>query len=170
MVSSYWPNLLGMLAFLLVIVLTCLTTTRIGLFCSVLFHKTATSLMTTYITILLLFTIPVAVRFFADTFYPDRVIQQVLRENPSIARSPEQLPWTPQRQLRAACFVSPFEAVRSVPFNASISSNATVAQLTTLPNDWRLFAAFSSYTLLLNLALFGIMMWLFHTRWRVSMN
>jgi ABC-type transport system involved in multi-copper enzyme maturation permease subunit len=170
MVSSYWPNLLGMLAFLLVIVLTCLTTTMIGLFCSVLFHKTATSLMTTYITILLLFTIPVAVRFFADTFYPDRVIQQVLRENPSIARSPEQLPWTPQRQLRAACFVSPFEAVRSVPFNASISSNATVAQLTTLPNDWRLFAAFSSYTLLLNLALFGIMMWLFHTRWRVSMN
>jgi ABC-type transport system involved in multi-copper enzyme maturation permease subunit len=169
-VSSYWTNLLGMLAFLTVILFTCISTTTIGLFFSVLFQKTATSLMTTYITILILFCAPVAVRFFADTFYPDRVIQEKLRADPGLVRLPDQLPWTPQRQLRASCFMSPFEAVRSIPFNAQFSGTAAVEQLATLPNDWRLFTAYTGFTLSINLTLFAIMMWLFHTRWRVSIQ
>jgi ABC-type transport system involved in multi-copper enzyme maturation permease subunit len=171
MVNSYWPNLLSMLAFLVVILLTCVTTTIIGLFCSVLFQRTATSLMTTYIAILLLFMTPVAVRFFATTFFPDRVIQAALAANPGLAQTPERLPWTVQRYLQASGFVSPMETVWQIPFQIfdGLSDN-NLAQTAALPNDWWLFTAYCLFTVSLVATLFGLMMWLFHSRWRVSMH
>ena len=68
MVSYYWHNFVAVLAFMGIILLTCLTTAQIALFCSVLFHKTVTSLMTTYATIICLFGVPLAVTMFAKTF------------------------------------------------------------------------------------------------------
>ena len=168
MVSSYWMNLLGVAAYLAIILLTCLTTAMLGLFCSVLFHKTATSLMTTYFTIILLFCAPVAVRFFADTFNPDLVVQQMLSSNPSLVSQPDKIPWTPQRTLRASCFTSPFEAIRSIPMELSTPGEQNTANLAMLPNDWRLFFGYCGFSLGLNLVLLSIMIWLFNTRWRVT--
>ena len=47
----------------------CLTTATIALFCSVMFRKTSSSLMTTYLVIVTLFTLPLAISFFANTFF-----------------------------------------------------------------------------------------------------
>src|SRR5207237_10410876 len=70
MVSVYWSNLLSVLAYMLIVLITCLTTAMIALFCSVLFKKTPQAMMATYLTIILLFTAPLAIQYFADTFFP----------------------------------------------------------------------------------------------------
>ena len=66
--SSYWTNMPAVAGYLVIVLLTCLTTAGIALFCSVLFHKTSTSLMTTYLVIVVLFCAPLAARFFAERF------------------------------------------------------------------------------------------------------
>ena len=48
----------------------CLTTATMALFFSVLFRKTAHSLMATYMLIIVLFCVPLAMRYFAETFFP----------------------------------------------------------------------------------------------------
>ena len=49
-----------------IVAMTCLTTACLALFSSVFFKKTATSLMTTYLVIVLLFCAPLAMEFFAS--------------------------------------------------------------------------------------------------------
>ena len=70
MVSVYWTNLLAVVAYLLIVLITCLTTAMIALFCSVLFKKTPQAMMTTYLVIIVLFSAPLAVQYFAETFFP----------------------------------------------------------------------------------------------------
>ena len=70
----------------------CLTTATVALFCSVLFRKTAHSLMTTYLVIIVLFCLPLAMRFFAETFFPDAGATPIGRsDQPSPARLPRRL-------------------------------------------------------------------------------
>ncbi|MFO0819405.1 MAG: ABC transporter permease [Pirellulales bacterium] len=73
MVQAYWTNLLAVGAYLLIILLTCLTTAMLALFCSVMFRKSSVSMMTTYAVIVFLFFAPMAVNFFARTFFPKEV-------------------------------------------------------------------------------------------------
>jgi ABC-type transport system involved in multi-copper enzyme maturation permease subunit len=68
MVSQFWSNLTSVLAYLVVVELVGLTTALTAMFASVMFRKTATSLMTTYLVIVGLFAAPVAIQFFAATF------------------------------------------------------------------------------------------------------
>ena len=70
MVSVYWSNLLSVLAYLLIVLITCLTTAMLALFCSVLFKKTPQAMMTTYMVIIVLFCAPLSVKYFAETFFP----------------------------------------------------------------------------------------------------
>ena len=70
MVSAYWPNLATIGLYLLIVLVTCFTTATVALFCSLVFRKTSISLMSTYLMILALFTLPLAVAWFADTFLP----------------------------------------------------------------------------------------------------
>lgn len=72
MVQAYWTNMAAVGAYLVVILLTCLTTAMLALFCSVMFRKTSVSLMSTYAVIVGLFFAPIAVNFFADTFFVGR--------------------------------------------------------------------------------------------------
>ena len=51
-----------------------------ALFCSVLFRKTSISLMTTYLLIITMFCVPLAVGFFADTFFTVREPPSTLGE------------------------------------------------------------------------------------------
>lgn len=72
MVQAYWTNMPAVGAYLVMILLTCVTTAMLALFCSVVFRKTSVSLMSTYALIVGLFFGPLAVNFFADTFFGDR--------------------------------------------------------------------------------------------------
>src|SRR5581483_8820207 len=71
MVPYYWGNLPAIAGYALVILLVCLTTAQLALFCSVLFQKTTVSMMTAYLLVVALFVGGPAVSFFADYFVAD---------------------------------------------------------------------------------------------------
>lgn len=160
MVSVYWGNLLSVIAYLAIVLITCLTTAMIALFCSVLFKKTPQSLMTTYLAIIVLFTAPLAVQYFADTFFPYD------EERPEINRT--------TLQIRNAGFTSPFAAAQAVPLDAdtlksdrSTPGSVNDSQKAAIGN-WPLFFGYVGFSLALDGLLLVTMMWLFNTRWRVA--
>jgi ABC-type transport system involved in multi-copper enzyme maturation permease subunit len=167
MVNSYWPNLLAVAAYLGIILLTCVTTAMLALFCSVLFQKTAASMMTTYFTIIVLFCVPVAVNFFTDTFYRDTVTENILRTDPLAAQDPSRLPWTPQRIVKSTGVTSPFVAAFSVPLDMT-QGGESATESRAAQNTWFMFGTFVAATILMHAFLLGIMVWLFTTRWRVA--
>ena len=59
-----------MLVYLAIIIVASLTTTTLAMFCSVVFQKTSTSMITAYLLVIVLFALPIAVKTFADTFSP----------------------------------------------------------------------------------------------------
>jgi hypothetical protein len=67
---GFWDSLPTMGGYLVIVALTCVTTALTALFCSAIFRKTSTSLMASYLIILMLFMGPAAIRFFATTFFP----------------------------------------------------------------------------------------------------
>jgi ABC-type transport system involved in multi-copper enzyme maturation permease subunit len=144
MVSLYWTNLLSVAAYLAIVLITCLSTAVLALFCSVLFKKTSHAMMTTYLVIIVLYCAPLAVNFFAQTFFPTH-------------------PNTPI--VAAAGFISPFAAAFEVPLDLGITENNNTP---VDPGDWRMFLGYTSFSLLLDAGLIGTMMWLFNTRWRVA--
>jgi len=145
MVSLYWSNILSVVAYMVIILITCLTTAMLALFCSVMFKKTATSMMTTYMTIIVLFCAPLAANFFARTFFPDH-------------------PNTPL--VAQAGFTSPFSAAFAVPLDVRLT-NDTAADLAAI-GDWPLFFTYVVFNLSLNGLLLLVMIWLFNSRWRVA--
>ena len=153
---AYWRNLLAMGALVALVLITCLTTAMIGLFCSVVFQKTSTSLMTTYLTIIVLFVMPLALRFFVETFYSDRPAAEY---------------------VQVAGVASPFSAAFSLPLRIEpgeqrAGSRHAVASRQadrgSGPGGFRFFQAFMVFTAALNATLLGTMMWLFRGRWRVA--
>ena len=145
MVSSYWNNLLSVGAYTLIVLLTCLNTALLALFCSVVFRKTSTSLMTTYLLIILLYCAPLATIFISRTFYPDRNVS---------------------RFIEAASVTSPFVAAFSVPLSMGLERQRGSGRCANseLEMDRRLRAVHR----LLNALLLVLMVWLFNTRWRVA--
>ena len=160
MVSVYWTNLLSVIAYLMIVVITCLTTAMIALFCSVLFKKTAHAMMTTYLVIILLFCAPLAVKYFADTFFPYDPLKPA--ENVTTL------------YIANAGFTSPFVAAQAVPLDpgtASTTSNqpgSPGASQLSITGNWPLLFAFFGFTFVMNGLLLITMMWLFNTRWRVA--
>ncbi|MDX1948057.1 MAG: ABC transporter permease subunit [Pirellulaceae bacterium] len=146
MVSSYWTNLPSVVAYLAIVLMTCLTTAMLALFCSVLFQKTSMSLMTTYLVIIILFCAPLAASFFAETFF---------QNHPST-------PIVAQFGLS-----SPFSAAFSVPLDIDRVTSDTTVPLDKLPT-WRLFFSYLAFASGLNATLFLTMIWMFNTRWRVA--
>jgi ABC-type transport system involved in multi-copper enzyme maturation permease subunit len=153
MVSVYWSNLLSVLAYLLIVLITCLTTAMLALFCSVLFKKTPQAMMTTYLVIILLFCSPLAVKYFADTFFPN---------HPAV------------QYINAAGFTSPFAAAQAVPLDTGTTTtgsgtpnNPNAGQIEANGN-WPLFFGYTAFSLGLNGLLLVTMIWLFNTRWRVA--
>ncbi|QDU27614.1 ABC-2 family transporter protein [Anatilimnocola aggregata] len=145
MVKDYWTNLPSVGAYFSIILLTCLTTAMIALFCSVLFRTTSMSLMTTYLVIILLFCAPLAVNFFAQTFFQDH----------------PNTPWVAQMG-----FTSPFAAAFAVPLDISLGTETLTPDQ--LQGNWPLYALYVGFTVAMNGLLLVVMMWLFSTRWRVA--
>ena len=137
---DYWSNLPTMGGYFLVVTLTCLTTAMTALFCSTLFRQSTSSLMATYLVIIVLFLGPVAANVFVSTFL----------NNPAAA---EFVRWT--------SISSPFAAIFNLPLDANDVTNA--ASITV-----KIFWGFLGFSLIYNSALLLGMVWLFQARWRVS--
>lgn len=148
MVSLYWINLLSVAAYLAIVLITCVTTAVLALFCSVLFKKTSHAMMTTYMVIIVLFCAPLAVNFFAQTFFADRPSAQVIED---------------------AGFTSPFAAAFAVPLDMGLAGDTnTRVAVEKATGNWPLFLAYVGFSLGLDVALLATMIWLFNTRWRVA--
>ena len=144
MVSSYWTNLHCVAGYLSIVLLTCLTTATVALFCSVLFQKTSTSLMCSYLAIIVLFCVPLAVNFFATEFFPSHPATEFVE-------------WTGLTSPFAASFAIPLD-MELVP---SDDSDA-------VKGNWLLYGAYAAFTVAMNLFLLSIMVWLFNARWRIA--
>ncbi len=136
-----WTSIVG---YLLIVLLTCLTTANVALFSSVVFRKTATSLIVTYMVLLALFAAPVLAERFAEVFLP---------------RSPA------AAGIHAATLTSPFAAAFALPLSFEVD-----IEIGLMPRraDWPLVWSYVAFTALGNAALLGVMAWLFNTRWRVA--
>jgi ABC-type transport system involved in multi-copper enzyme maturation permease subunit len=148
---EFWFNELAVLAYMAIILLTCLTTAMIALFCSAVNRKTTNSLITTYSVILILFCLPGAATFFSDTFFPDHPSNKYL-------------------QMSTVC--SPFSAASNVPLYTTDKDN-----LREKVGDgwfgyqrgvWQHFLSYVAFTLGMNLMIFLAMTWMFRSRWRIA--
>jgi ABC-type transport system involved in multi-copper enzyme maturation permease subunit len=140
--SYYLSNLPSIGAYVAIFLLCCLTTTTVALFCSVLFRKTAHSLMATYMVIIVLFCAPLALRFFATTFFPKSSLAAV---------------------SQGISITSPFTAAFAVPLHFHDPNN--------MPDnvgDWMMFVSYVGFTGVLVATLLGTLVWLFNARWRVA--
>ena len=156
--ATSWQSLPTMLAYLIIYGLTCLTTSMLALFFSTICQKTSTSLMVTYSVILLLYVAPLAATFFATTFYPTS-------------------PATPVVNIISA--TSPFAAAHNLPLyvdDVSVDSElswrvATAGEASFFHyplKDLVHFACYLGFTIILNVALFGSMIFSFKSRWRIA--
>ncbi|MCA9230425.1 MAG: ABC transporter permease subunit [Planctomycetales bacterium] len=137
---EYWHNLPTMAGYFLVFAVTCLTTAMTALFCSTLFHKSSTSLMATYLIIVVLFLGPMAANLFVSTFLPDSAVVET---------------------VQVASYTSPFAAAFNLPLKIS---NAPPLAATRISVFW----GYLGFSVVYNFALLLAMMWLFQMRWRVS--
>jgi len=142
---TYQHDMLTMLGYILIILVTCLTTTTMAAFCSVIFRKTSVALMTSYLAVILLFFLPVLVNVFTEMFFNDSQFRRVL---------PDYL------------FTSPFMAAFSLPLTfsavqgAATGSRIALSEATTMAFFW--------FYVTLDLGLIWMMLGLFKTRWRVA--
>jgi len=149
----FWYNLPTMGGYVLIVALTCLTTAVTALFCSTIFQKTATSLISTYMIIVVMFMAPVAVKFFAQTFFQGT-------SEAAIANYVGML--------------SPFSATFALPLDVSGSEGMTLNQAdaaalaATTTANMRIFFGYIAWTIVYNTVLILLMMRLFQVRWRVA--
>jgi ABC-type transport system involved in multi-copper enzyme maturation permease subunit len=141
MVSDYWGNLISVLGYIVIVLVTCLTTATVALFCSVFFRKTSVALMTAYLVVVVLFALPLAAKYFADVFFAGTPTQELAQK---------------------ATFISPIGAAFALPLELARGDAGSN------PGDWPVFLSFLLFYGVLNAAMLSTMSWLFHTRWRVA--
>jgi ABC-type transport system involved in multi-copper enzyme maturation permease subunit len=141
---GFWAHLPTMFGYLVIVALCCVTTSTTALFCSTIFRRSATSLISTYIIILVLFAAPVAAGYFAQSFFHDT----------GGATATEQFG-----------VLSPFSATFALPLE--MVDNDGKAHSDAAPN-LAVFFGHVGWTLLYNGLLLLIMMRLFQVRWRVA--
>ncbi len=158
MVPDYWKSFPTILAYLLIVALTCVTTSNIALMCSTIFHRTSTSLVATYMLLLVLFLVPLASDYFAQSFFPSE-------------RTTQWIHWS--------TVASPYAAAHQFPlFVDDISDSMTTWRQASYSDEGALwgytfrdlqhFLGYLTFTILFNAVVFLVMIWMFHARWRVS--
>lgn len=147
-----------MLSYLVIYALTCVTTSMLALFFSTVCRKTSSSLLVTYSVILLLYVAPLAANFFAETYYPAAPATQV---------------------VKTMSATSPFAAAHNLPLYLDDISfdgeprwqvaKAGQPSLLHYPiKDLVHFGCYLLFTVVLNVALFAIMIFTFKSRWRIA--
>jgi len=138
---TYWSDTVTLLVgYVAIIAVSSLTTTVLAMFCSLLFRKTSTAIMTSYLVLILLYAVPLAVQFFLALYF----------------RSAETAAMTAQLM-----FTSPFATAFSLPLVLGNPAGPAGAA------NWPVFYAFLAFYALVNVSLLWSMLWLFNVRWRV---
>jgi ABC-type transport system involved in multi-copper enzyme maturation permease subunit len=153
---TYWHDTMTILWYLGIIVVTCLTTTTLAMFCSVLFSRTSVSMITSYMVLMLLYAAPVAVWIFAHTFSPGF--------HAAVSGSATPAWDSPYAWLQWWTSTSPLAAAFSLPITLGETTNQAIGGA-----FWwnHAAAAFMDFYLVLDAAMLLAMLWLFHRRWRV---
>jgi ABC-type transport system involved in multi-copper enzyme maturation permease subunit len=154
LVPEIRSNIIVVACYLVIFLLTCLTTATLALFCSTLFRKTTTSLIATYSIILLLYLLPVAANYFGQTYFPATRGTEIASQ---------------------LTIVSPFATAVDLPIAAGSGWTRFDATTSLSGVDsasfWRSminFGWYAGFTLALNCLLMGGMIWMFNSRWRVE--
>jgi len=152
LVSEYLTNIPTIIAYVVIFFLTCLTTSVVGLFCSTLFRKTLTALIATYTIIIVLYVVPLATSYFTYRFFED---------------SPN------AKYVYASTITSPFAAAFAFPLYVDDYTGFAMKWEDRMGGSYPLadvahFGGYVGFTVLLNAVLFGLMIWMFNSRWRVS--
>jgi len=143
---GFWQHLLTILGYLAIVALCCVTTAMTALFCSSVFHRSAASLISTYLIIVVMFIGPLAAGFFAQTFYKGTAEAAVVEK---------------------LGVLSPFVATFSLPLAMESTEGGTEVAAGVSPNLW-LFLGHVGWSLLYDGLLLVAMMKLFAVRWRVA--
>jgi ABC-type transport system involved in multi-copper enzyme maturation permease subunit len=135
-----------MIGYLAIILVTCLTTTTLAMFASVVFRKTSVSMLTSYLVVILLFAMPVAAKLLCELLFPHSELVE---------------------QVKRAAFVSPFAAAFSLPLHfVEPTGERVVAQVVTWwPWTCVAFLAFYAW---LDVTVLWLITRLFHMRWRLA--
>lgn len=140
---GFWSNLPTIFGYLIIVVLTCVTTAVTALFCSTIFHKTSTSLISTYLIIGAMFLAPVAVNFFAETFFQGTAGASLVDK---------------------LGVLSPFSAAFALPLKVSSESGSISISTPNVP----IFFGYVGWSIVYNGLLLMAMIRLFEVRWRIA--
>jgi ABC-type transport system involved in multi-copper enzyme maturation permease subunit len=144
---TYWRDTFSMLGYVGIVIMSCLTTTILAMFCSVLMRKTTTAMATAYIVIMLLYAVPLAVEGFARLKYPEAAFTV----------------W-----IGKLTFTSPFAAAFSLPLGLERLLGGSPTPDAAIPANWTIFFGYLAFYGVLNLAMLLSIVELFNARWRVS--
>jgi ABC-type transport system involved in multi-copper enzyme maturation permease subunit len=143
----FWHHLGTMAGYVLIVGLTCVITAVTALFCSTVFQKSSTSLIATYLIIVVMFMAPVAVKFFAETFYKGTAAADI---------------------ADTAGVMSPFSATFALPLNIEDDDARSASSTLPATGDLRVFFGFIFWAIVYSGVLILLMMRLFQVRWRVA--
>lgn len=127
--------------YIVLVILAGLTTAMLSIFCSVFAQRTVHSMAWSYLAITLLFFGPLAAVYFLQTFYSDTTLLAIVAQSQ---------------------WVSPIYGLFRVPLDFDIPGGATVY------GSWTDVGTHIAATLVFNVLVFGLMVWIFHRNWRIS--
>ncbi len=144
MVDDFYPNFLSMFIFFAIILATCLLTSTLGLFFSVLCRKTAVAMILTYLVMLALFLGPMAAA-------------QFLRPFTTLS----------YEEISQYTISSPFSAIFAVPLHFP-SINSAMPQAGAATASFPVHWVYLGFSLGLSGVLLVVMDLLFRLRWRAA--
>ena len=137
-------NWKAMLAFFAICIVASMFNSVLSLFISTLVRRTSTSLMACYITLLILYCLPLAIYFLVWNFAPSD---------------------SDVEHLRYFGITSPLMASDSVPMT-SVQSGVSTARAKI--GSWPLVFSYFGITLVATCVLLAVTSWLFRSRWRLT--
>jgi ABC-type transport system involved in multi-copper enzyme maturation permease subunit len=145
MVEDLHPNWLSMFIFFAIILATCLLTSTLGLFCSVLCRKTSAAMILTYVVMLALFFGPIAIVQFLQPF-------TTLSE----------------AEISRYTVTSPFSAIFSVPLQFRDTGGGSRMTLQAAGGGFPVHWVYLGFVVGLSSILLILMDVLFRLRWRAA--
>lgn len=136
-----WPNLL---AYVGIVVLCCVTNSVVAMFCSSIMRKTSVAMMMSYLILLVMYALPVAVWGLAEAFGLEESFVDATR-------------WSGVTSPMVACI--------SVPFDLTGNSREMPEVIT---RNWLQVGGYFAATTAFTGGLIGLMLALFRNRWTLS--
>jgi ABC-type transport system involved in multi-copper enzyme maturation permease subunit len=143
-VDNYLTKWANLLTFVAIVVMCCVTNSVVAMFCSSLLRKTSVAMMASYIILLVLYTLPLAVWGLAEAFSQDPAFIDAAR-------------WCGVSSPMAACL--------NVPFDLTGNSRTSPEEMM---RSWTQVAGYFAVTTLFTGGLIGLMLLLFRNRWTLS--